>query len=506
MLFFLILLIACLATAQNVSGTVSTVIVNTATIPQPLPGRDTTKTLAVNWIQETDGGLWTVYSDGQFVPRYFVNNVQVGGLPASTTVSQLQSVHSAFIGGVFHVEFRSGNLYTDVYVVQDTTSYGFIGVNVVPFGDTIPGIDDCWQYNAQQCLSGNFAATSSCRYDYGSQHCTTGVSPDVCQASTTQSSCNTNSCFWDQYTNSCFASLAQVNYVYGCNIWSSSIAPDGTNPACSYHGCAYDSPSRTCADVTQEGSTTDGRTTTSYSSKVTFEDPQVLPNSNTFQVQLIVPYVWDTQATVQPKYPIVDVLFPVTGVESYVTSAVPACSTFTTDNYAEPEQFSTNASPTDVNAFLQQWIIDNSNLTFDTSAIGQVLTKSLGNPSIGASSIVKSVSYASNQFNYTIQMDLTAVVAGCASQGASVVNNADGAVYQIPISYIEHATNGLYTQTTVYYQIAILLTGQVTIAATATYKERAFPLEIIYPKNGCEANEARQQVSSKHTNVTCAGL
>lgn len=221
---------------------------------------------------------------------------------------------------------------------------------------------------------------------------------------------------------------------------------------------------------------TDGRTTTAYSSKVTFENPQVLANSNTFQLQLLVPYVWDAQSTIQPKYPIVNVLFPVSGIEEYASTVEPACSTFTTDNYADPGQFSTNAAPADVNTYLQTWIAENSNLTFDTSTLGQILTKSLGNPSIGPDSIVKSVSYANNQFNYTIQFDLTAVVAGCETRGASVVTNSDGAVYQIPISYIEHTTNELYTQTTVYYEIAILLTGKSRIFQVNPYTDKSYYL------------------------------
>lgn len=181
----------------------------------------------------------------------------IAAVPFGSSIEDLHSFYAyTILNGAGRLEIEGNTALSITTVINDPTRYGFVTINVVPFGDTIPVSDACLQYNAQQCLSGNFAPVANCQYNYGTQKCTTGVSPDVCQASTTQSACATNSCFWDQYTNSCFASLAQVNSIYGCNIWSSAIAPDGSNPACAFHGCAYDSPSRSCADVTQEGATT----------------------------------------------------------------------------------------------------------------------------------------------------------------------------------------------------------------------------------------------------------
>lgn len=224
---------------------------------------------------------------------------------------------------------------------------------------------------------------------------------DTCQNSINAAQCRSDGCFWDQYTNSCFVSLSQIVSKFDCAHWSSLFQGDGTNPACQFHGCAYDSTTRTCSDVTQEGSTTNTDTTTFFNSKVEFINPRVLDNSNTFQVFIVTPFEFDTSTTIQPKFPIVNILFPVNSVGSYATKDNRNCSSYNAASTVEPEQYFTNIGDATINSYLQQWVNANSNFNFDNSPNAQVLQKALGQPLIGNSSIIKRVEYDGVSLNYT---------------------------------------------------------------------------------------------------------
>jgi hypothetical protein len=224
-------------------------------------------------------------------------------------------------------------------------------------------------------------------------------------------------------------------------------------------------------------------------------NPTVLSNSNTFQVFVVTPFQFSANSTIHPKFPIIDILFPVNNLKAYATSDNLNCSSYNANNATQPGQFFTNVEAETINAYLQQWIEANGNLDFDTTENALVLKKTLGHPVIGSNSIIKQVSYDGQNLNYTVQFDLTTAVAACSDQGAQSTLSQDGIQYQIPLSYIEQGVNDRFSQVVMHYEIAIDLSGKANIGSTAAYHRRAYPLEVIYPTNGCAPQEARMQIT-----------
>jgi hypothetical protein len=364
-----------------------------------------------------------------------------------------------------------------------------------------PGALRCPLNSPQQCLDhspapfgGQRPDLSGCFYSYAYAQCFgSNTSPDACQAQTASQDCNNIGCFYDNTLQQCFTSLAQASSIFECGYYSSLIDQNGDNAACAEHGCAFDSATRTCFTPVREGNSTQTQYS-EYSSTVFFENPQVLPNSLTFEVDVVVPFVYSSQTSVTPSWPIIQILSDASErIAEYSTEISPNCSTYQFGDGLSPGQFASNTPLATINSYLVQFVSSNNNLNFDTSNQGEVLKRSLGLPRIQPNSLVRSVSYDGARFRYKLSVDLNLAQAQCgARRGVSrSALSQDVSSFVLPISYVEHRQGNAYTQALTTYNVQILTSGEVIIGATAAHRRRLRVQAITFPKAECNVGEAR---------------
>lgn len=343
---------------------------------------------------------------------------------------------------------------------------------------------------------------SSCYFSYQYGGCYSGASaPDACQAQFNRNDCvNAGTCFWDDVLGVCAASLSQINSAVTCGYYSGLVDQAGDNPGCGYHGCAYDSPSRVCSAAVNEGNTSATAVEQNVSTRVEFLNPRVADGSNTFTVDVVVPFVYSEDTKARPSWPQIAVLPSVsTGLQQfYELDDSPQCTTFQSANYGYPSQFASSVQPQVINDYLKQLTASTGSLAFDQTTNGQVLALALGYPNVGPNSIAKRVAYDGAKFNYTVSFDLTAVVAACSSaRGGSEQTTSNGKRYVIPLAYLEASVFGLFSEVQTTFTIDVSLSGQVSIAATSTYRRLYAARFVSYPKTDCPDGSARLQITSR---------
>lgn len=227
-----------------------------------------------------------------------------------------------------------------------------------------------------------------------------------------------------------------------------------------------------------------------------FGTPEILPNSQIFKVDVIVPFNWNEFSPLKPKYPIVSVLYPTENLDTFATIVKPECSTYTTESFVQPAAYTTTVDPTTVDAYLQT-AITNNQLTWDKSnPIGDALSKYFGYTApVTATSLVQNISYDGTNLIFTIVKDLVEIANNCANSGAQFSEQLNGRQYVVPISYIEHTTNNLFVQSTKYFNIVITNTGEISIGTSSTYHQSARPITVTYPQASCAENEAVRQIT-----------
>lgn len=471
----------------------------------------------LNWSLDLSTNTWSLIADANFpsTVTYTETGTSTDGTPGRGSVTNLPSYvpSSALFTRPLYPRavqqiYQAPNGLTFSVGVIPTDANASPALTVVynaALLSTGPGAQRCPLNSPQQCLDhspaplgGQRPDLSGCFYNYAYAQCFGAESaPDSCQAQTTSVNCENAGCFYDVALSQCFASLAQANSVFECGYFSSLVGPEGENPACAEHGCAYDSLSRTCFAPLYEGNNTQSQYS-EYSSTVFFENPRVLANSLTFEVDVRVPFVYSSQTSVSPSWPIIQILSDASErLQEYSSENSPTCSTYQFGTGAMPGQFATNAPLSTINSYLVQFVGSNNNLNFDNSNEGEVLKRSLGLPRIGNGTLVRSVSYNGAEFRYVISVDLNKAQTDCGARRGitrSAVNN-EASTFVIPISYVEHRQGNGYTQALTTYNIQILTSGTVIIGATAAHRRRLRAQAITFPRNECNAGEARLRVN-----------
>lgn len=493
------------------------------------PGQQPKGVERLTWSYDSATDLWTITGDPLMpsTPVYYKSfpdgngDGPVQGLPGYTPTSALfqQPIipRTDYINVI--VDPVDGGQYK--YYISPDVVGGDVPQAVVfnkQLASSGPGAATCPLNTPQQCLDhsppplgGNRPDLTGCFYSYAQQQCYGATqAPDQCQANHNNATgCAASGCFYDSAVNACFASLAQSNSIFSCSYWSSIVDSNGDNAPCAAHGCAYESISRTCSPVTQEGSNNSTDLVTEYSTKVTFENPTVLANSNTFELDVVVPFVYTDATSVHPAWPVIMFLQPMAFNFGQITKSndSPQCSTYSPAlNPTSPGQFSSTVPATSVNAYLQQLVSSTQTLNFDNrTAVGQVLELSLGHARIGGNNtIVRAVTYDGANLRYKISVDLTNAVRLCGDgadsnvdRGLRVEQTTNGNRYTVPVSYIEQRPNEFFTQASSLITIDITLTGTVSISATAQYHRKYFAKAVSFDPTDCASGSARMVVSSR---------
>lgn len=359
--------------------------------------------------------------------------------------------------------------------------------------------DACAQLTAQRCV-GTVPIRQDCRLNYTANafNCYASTAYiDGCSNQIAGSSCTASGCYFDPYLQNCFLTQTQFKTVFPCSYFAQR-----SDNACSDESCVK-LADNSCVNSVTTANSADNSTSINYARKIFFLNPRVLPNSQTFQLTIGVPFA--TSATPQnawpynPSWPIFKILFPVTNVGAYAKQVVPQCSS-QSDSLSAPMTLNQVQVPNA--AALQNYILStvraSANLTFpDSASLGQQANAVYGKPLIGPSQLITSVAQTGNDTTlyFTLQRDLVTLTAQCSAFGATAQVNPTNKVYTLPISYIEQNPQNAFTQFTILYTITITNSGTVTVGTSTNYHEEAFPLQVVFPTSLCPLNQARMQIS-----------
>lgn len=356
----------------------------------------------------------------------------------------------------------------------------------------------CGVLTPQQCV-GSQPIRRDCRLNYTS-------TPDVCYPSTANidgcsnqisgASCTGVGCYFDPYVQNCFVSQTQFKSVFPCDYFS-----DRNDGACAAESCVL-LADNSCVEAVTTANTADNSTSINFARKILFQNPRVIPNSQTFEVLIGVPFA--TSATprdawpLNPSWPVFQILFPVTSIPNFAMQVNPQCSSQSSST-ANPVAINTFNSPNvpALQNYILQGIAQRRNLTFPAGGLGDAANAVYGQPLIGPQYLIANVSQTGNDTTlwFTLRRDLVQLVTQCSQFGATAQVNPTNKVYTIPISYVEHNPQNAFTQFTILYTITITNSGVVTVGTSTNYHEVAAPLQVIFPTATCPANQARMRIT-----------
>jgi hypothetical protein len=341
----------------------------------------------------------------------------------------------------------------------------------------------CTGLSAADCLG----PANACWYNFANSTCLSDTSTDACQQLTTFGSCLDAGCFYDEYLGSgrCLTSLFQVQSVFGCSTWSQERYLTQTtqglhSDACLYHGCVFNSPQ--CTTVTTGGVIDSNTTTSVYSQNVQFTNVSIVPNSFVMQLQIHARLI---QSNSDPAWPTIIIRAPTASIGADLLNTSSYCSTFNASSNPQPF-VALSGVPVNTTFISQNW----NNFQFPPNDAGILLHKLLGYPILG--NIVQSTSSDGQYITYHLQFDLNALVNNCSA--AHLESTSDDRIYTIPIAYIDRKPNNVYYEQSMIFTVRFPTTGVITISSVTAYHQRAYPLEVVYPRICNSGNEAAMRI------------
>lgn len=253
--------------------------------------------------------------------------------------------------------------------------------------------------------------------------------------------------------------------------------------ACLFHGCAFNAP--TCQTVTTGGIINQTNTTTSaFSQNVQIINATIVPNTFTMRVQMRARII---QSNSNPSWPTILIRNPNTPIQTSLNNSTRFCSTHNSSSTPQPF-VALSGVPVTPTFISQNW----NNFRFPVNPTGQLLHRLLGYPVFG--NLVESTSTTDGlNINYQLSFDLNAVVRNCT--GALVETTSDARIYTVPISYVERRPNNVFYEQTNIFSVRIPTTGSITISSVSTYRQRAYPLEVVFPRVCSNPNEAAMRIT-----------
>jgi len=344
----------------------------------------------------------------------------------------------------------------------------------------------CTGRSVVNCI-GYDARNDGCYWDFTANSCSS-TPHGTCQLQTNSTNCMNSGCFYDPYISRCLDSLSQNRWAFSCSYWASSAFlqadPYGQgiiDPACSYHACVFDSTLQTCSTITNQG-VISNINNNSYAQNAVFLNPQVNPSNLMLTLQIQTNVI---QNSYQPQWPIIEILSPRVGIQSWSTVESPYCSSFDNLGINGPSSFlGTPYSASYLAANFSQF-----------QFVDPVLHAYFGYAKVGPAVLVNSVVTDGHIITYSISINVTGINVQCPNRGIVLTDVDGGRIYSIPVSYSERGIKNAFTQTSQQFDIFIQTTGQISIATTAPYHQRAFPIEVVYIPSDCGANKARQRIT-----------
>lgn len=355
--------------------------------------------------------------------------------------------------------------------------------------------DACYRLTAQQCV-GTSPVRTDCRLNFTSMLCYSTGTTDTCLSKATSSACTPGTCLWDPYVDNCFYNIAQTKQVFPCSYWTSFPIAS----ACQYHGCALVNSGQ-CINAVSSGSTIDNSTIANYAQTIAYTSATVLANTQTLRLTIETPFAqssrirfdWPTSPA-WPGFAIMPQLMFLP-YEIGTTNKTNLCTSLSlSTNPSAPGGFvQFSYSNATLKSYVSNWVSQYHNLTFNLSdPLGAAANVIYGNPRIGPGKLITSVSVSFDQTKmlYTLQADMPSLVSQCGDYGASVTLGETSRTYNIPVSYIEWHTVGIYTQNTQWLSVTVQDSGGSSISNSAYYMLIAYPEVTHTVTDGCPAGSA----------------
>jgi len=377
----------------------------------------------------------------------------------------------------------------------------------------------CVAYESDKigCNTTSFHPTFNCSFSTASNTCL--PAPVVCSTVLTQPSCNQQvtcawnatkgvcfafaltqcaqqlsvvpcsaiGCYWDSFLNLCYVSLSEVNTQYACGTWTSYPVGSG---ACVAHGCSLLSDGITCVTSGTGGGNITGVTTQFLGS---FVNPNVLPNSFNFQVQVWLP-------NNLPINPSINYFITIGGgvagygAPGFITPG--PCNDLLSFNYSvPPPTYLSISDPVGLQNYLNNFIQTNHTFNFPktNTTFGLPLYQIMGYLNIGNNSIDTSVSLdpTGQWIIHLIQFNMNNIVAQCSAFGASQVYTTTDTYYNLPIAVISRDNNNNFAQITSTFFVHVSQTGSIlSVSSSSQYQPILFETELTSLTSTCPSGQA----------------
>lgn len=355
--------------------------------------------------------------------------------------------------------------------------------------------DACDKITPQLCV-GSTPVRTHCRLDFNTQTCSAAVGTDLCLSKPSQATCNSTTCLWDPHVSNCFYNLTQANTVFSCTYWNSISSVDD----CVYHGCVLLNNNQ-CGGSISTSNTADNSSTINFAQKIQYLSPAFIPASESIRVSVSVPFATNSRPNkiwpLSPPWPNIVVSDPLLNIGAIMSSINTNCS-MQSRSVGPPVELTSSAfTAAELQNYIIPWVKANKTLTFDpNSAIGRAASAIYGNPRMGANDLVTQVaiSFDTSLLQFTFQAELPALVQNCAHYGVSLELTPTARIYTVPLAYVEQSPDGLFSQYTQNLKLTVLLAGGSSLVTSTNYRQVAFPVEILFPRNVCPAGAAAMQI------------
>lgn len=353
--------------------------------------------------------------------------------------------------------------------------------------------DACNRITPQVCV-GSFPVRTHCRLDFTSLACYATTDSDVCYSHPNEATCPSATCFFDPYAKNCFHSIEETAKAFPCTHWSTFT----NTPACSYHGCVLLN-SNACSTSISTANTLDNSTSINYAQKVVISGSTILPSSTTLRTTIGIPFATSSQPNklwpTSPSWPNVVISNPAANIGAFIASMPSQCA-FRSSLPGPPVETSSQSTAAELQNYVIQWIKTYKTISFNvSSATGVAANAVYGAPLVQPLVTQAALSFDTSTLQFTLQSDLNSIVGNCSQYGASVASNAAGQTFTIPISYVEQLPNSVYYQFVQILTVVVPSTGTATVATATVYTQLGYPIETIFPAEGCAPGSAALQIT-----------
>lgn len=226
-----------------------------------------------------------------------------------------------------------------------------------------------------------------------------------------------------------------------------------------------------------------------YANLVQWRNPTVLPNTLTFQVEVVVPL------QLSLLYPSWGIIAGGAGRVGLAETYLPGdmCSTQTTPMSITAPRAVTNypyAEPRLV-SYVMEWVRTQENMRFESATIDGYTAQLLrGNMTIGDTRqpfVAKVTLGADNKLVYLLRQDIPWLMENCRKFGMVSGQSADGSIayHTLLFSYIDRSYTDTWTSSAAYYSIAVHMNGAVVVSTAMEFQPSVVMKEAVAINSAC---------------------